>query len=80
MPITGLLSKALIVAAMLVTPVMAHENAAAHRYIPAGAANAAVHHVEGHAGMPVLHVGAFAVAPGGAQGAACDVGDTARLC
>jgi hypothetical protein len=80
MPITGVLSNALIVAAMLVTPAMAHENAAAHRYLPAGDANAAVHHVEGHGGMSAPHVHAFAVAPGDAQGAACDVGDTARLC
>lgn len=69
MPIPGVLSKALIVAAML-TPAMAHENAAAHRYLPAGAENAADRRLEGRAGMSAPNAGA----------AACDVGDTARLC
>jgi hypothetical protein len=55
---------------------MAHENAAAHRYLPAGAATVATNHVEGHAGMSAPHVGVFIAAPG----ASCDVGDTARIC
>ena len=76
MSTTRALSKALILAAMHLTPGMAHENAAAHRYLPAGAATVATRHVEGHAGMPAPHAGAFIITPD----ASCDVGDTARIC
>jgi hypothetical protein len=76
MSTSRILSQALILAAMHLTPGMAHENAAAHRYLPAGAATVATNHVEGHAGMSAPHVGVFIAAPG----ASCDVGDTARIC
>ena len=80
MTTTSLLSAALIAAAMHATSVMAHENAATHRYLTEGATNAAAHRVEDHAGIPAPHAGGFIAAPGSAQGDACDVGDTARLC
>ena len=73
----SLLSAGLIVAVMLATPVMARD-AADHRHLTA--TNAAAHHVEDHAGIPAPHAGGFIATPGSAQGDACDVGDTARLC
>ena len=75
-----LLSAVLFAAAMHTTSVTAHENLAAHRYLTDGATNAAAHHVEDRAGISAPHAGAFMVAPGNAQGDACDVGDTARMC
>ncbi len=80
MTTSRLLSAALISAAMHATSIMAHENVAAHRYLTEGATNAAAHRVEDHAGIPAPHAGGFIAAPGSAQGDACDVGDTARLC
>jgi len=76
MSTTRVLSKALFLAAVHLTPCMAHENAAAHRYLPAGAATVAPRPAEGGAGMPAPHAGAFITTPD----ASCDVGDTARIC
>jgi len=76
MSTTRVLSQALILAAMHLTPCMAHENVAAHRYLPAGTATVATNHVEGHAGMSAPHAGVFIAT----TGASCDVGDTARIC
>ena len=78
MTTTSLMPAALIIAAMFATSVTAHENPAAHRYVTERAMNGAAHQVEGHAGVP--HVGTFIATPGSAQGDACDVGDTARIC
>ena len=76
MTTTRLLSAALIAAAVHATSVMAHENAATHRYLTEGATNAAAHHVEGHAGIDVPH----AASPADPQGYSCDVGDTVHMC
>jgi hypothetical protein len=80
MATANLLPAGLIVAAMLATPVMACDNAAAHRHLTEGATNAAAHYVEGHAGIYAPHVGALTATPADAQGYACDVGDTAHIC
>jgi hypothetical protein len=76
----NLLSAGLIVAAMLATPVMARDNAPAHRHLTEGAANAAARHVEGHAGIYAPHAGALTATPADPQGYACDVGDTVHMC
>jgi len=75
------LSAGLVAVAMLATPVMAREDAAAHRYLTEGTnASTAIRHFEGHVGIPAPHGGGFSVAPSGEQGDACDVGDTAHIC
>ena len=59
-----LLSAGLIAAAMLATPVMAHENSAANRQVTEQAnSRGAVRPFEGHVGLPAPHVAAFAAAP-----------------
>lgn len=74
-----LLSAGLIAAAMLATPVMAHENSAANRQFTEQAnARGAVRHFEGHVGLPAPRVRAFAAAPWDSD--SCDVGDNPREC
>jgi hypothetical protein len=73
-----LLSTGLIAAAMLATPVMAHENSAANRQFTEQANARAARHFEGHVGLPRPHVGAFAAAPWDSD--SCDVGDNPREC
>jgi hypothetical protein len=75
-----LLSAGLIAAVMLSTPAMACKNCLATRHV-AKKANASAspiaRFIDSHAGIPVPHVGAFAIPPGGRN---CDVGDNPFIC
>jgi hypothetical protein len=77
---SGLLTAALVAAAMIATPAMAYTGAVTSRHLAANA-NPGValgHPVEGSVGMRTPHVGAHA-APASA-GTTCDVGDNERVC
>ena len=72
-----ILSAGLIAVAMLATPVMARENAAADPYLGERAdAGAAARH-QGRFRIPAMHARAFAAPP---DGESCEVGDDPEIC
>ena len=70
-----LLSAALIAAAMLATPAIAHTSHVTSRHRARGA-NAS--YIDGRVGISAPRVGAFPPAP--PDGENCDVGDNPRMC
>ena len=78
-----LLSAALIAAAMLATPAMAHTNHVSSRHLAEDAnasASPTAHHIDidGPVGIRAPRVGAFPPAP--PDGKNCDVGDNPFIC
>ena len=76
---SGLLSAALVAAAMFATPAMARSSHGATRHLAADAyAGFGASHADGAVGIRVPRIGAHA-APA-AAGRTCDVGDNERIC
>jgi hypothetical protein len=74
------MSAAVIVAAMLATPVMARDNHMAKRHVTAenhSSASFADHYLDGHFGAAVPRAGALPAPPDDEN---CDVGDNPFIC
>ena len=73
-----LLSSALIAAAMLATPAMAHTSHVTSRHDANASASPTARYIDGRVGIPAPRVGAFPPAP--PNGENCDVGDNPFIC
>ena len=71
-------SAALIAAAMLATPAMAHTSHVTSRHDANASASPTDRHIDGRVGISAPRVGAFPSAP--PDGENCDVGDNPRIC
>ncbi len=73
-----LLSAALIAAATLATPAMAHTSHVTSRHDANASASPTARYIDGRVGISAPRVGAFPSAP--PDGENCDVGDNPRIC
>jgi len=73
-----LLSAALIAAATLATPAMAHTSHVTSRHDANARASPTARYIDGRVGISAPRVGAFPSAP--PDGENCDVGDNPRIC
>ena len=73
-----LLSAALIAAATLATPAMAHTSHVTSRHNANASASPTARYIDGRVGISAPRVGAFPSAP--PDGENCDVGDNPRIC
>ncbi len=73
-----LLSAALIAAATLATPAMAHTSHVTSRHDANASASPTARYIDGRVGISAPRVGAFPSAP--PDGENCDVGDNPRVC
>jgi len=71
-------SAALIAAAMLATPAMAHTSHVTSRHDANASASPTARYIDGRVGISAPRVGAFPPAP--PNGENCDVGDNPRIC